>query len=174
MKGDINMKVEVNFDYWNTLYEYLNKDEFKLSGDIRHDAKIIERVKFLWQNASKEYLKNIDTDSLSQVWCDIDKIIENLSAKNTYNDVFVSYLFYATDRMSLNRWLFLQMCINRASDFIYNDYCKKYKAENWANEICNGYYEGSEEYFYNIEQDCEIEWKEQILPLIKQAQRNEG
>lgn len=166
------MKVEVNFDYWNTLYEYFDKDEFKLNGDIVHDARIIKRVQCLWQNASKKYLRNIDTDSLSQAWCDIDKIVEILSAKNAY-ELFIFYLFYTTDRMYINRWLSLQIYINRAIDFIYNDYCNKYKAGNWADEICNGFYEGRGEYFYNIEQDCKEEWEEKILPLIKQAQRNE-
>lgn len=161
------MKVEVNFDYWDTLYQYFDKDEFKLNGDIIHDARIIERIKYLYQNASKKYLK-INVESLVQIWTNIDEIVKITTYKDAY-EMFISYLFYATDRMNPNRWLFLQMCINRASNFIYDNYSKTYKNDNWFDEICDGFYEGREYYFYNIEKSCAKEWKD----LIKQTQKKE-
>lgn len=164
------MKVKVDFDYWNTLYEYLNKDEFKLNGDIIHDARIIKRVQCLWQNASEEYLRNIEVKYLAQVYTNIDELTKLTTYKNTY-ETFVSYLFYATDRMNLNRWLYLQMCMNRTFGFVYNEYNNN-DDNDWTKKICDGFYEGRE-YFYNIEESCEKEWIGIILPLIKQAQRNE-
>lgn len=145
------MKVEVNYDYWDTLYEYLDKEEFKLNDNIVHDAKIIKRVQYLWRNASEEYLKNVEAKYLTKVWTNIDSVMELTTYKNAYK-TFIYYLFYATDRMNPNRWLYLQMCINRASDFV----SKKYKGNDWTNEVCDGYCEDSG-YFYNIERDCEIE-----------------
>ena len=84
----------------------------------------------------------------------------------------MDYLFYCTDRMSPNRWLSLQMRINKASDLIYKDYCDKYDASHWSSEVCDGW---CEDYncIYNLEKDCKKEWKEVILPLIKDNQVKE-
>lgn len=160
------MKAEVNFDYWNTLYEYLDKKEFKLNGDIIHDARIIKRVQYLWENASEKYLESLDIKYLVKIWTDIDDIVKLTTYKEIY-ETFISYLFYATDRMVLNRWSFLQTLINRASDFVF----KEYKGNNWTDEVCDGFW--GDRYTYNIEINCQTEWEEKILPLIKQAQRNE-
>ena len=62
------MKAKVDFDYWNTLQKYFKEDEFQLNGDIVHDARIIKRVQYIWQYASKKYLKNIDDiESFAQI-----------------------------------------------------------------------------------------------------------
>ena len=171
MKGDYIMKVKVDFDYWNTLQKYFKKDEFQLNGNIVHDARIIKRVQYIWQNASKKYLKNIDTKSFAQIWMDLDGFIKMKSYQESY-DTFVDYLFYCTDRMSPNRWLSLQMRINKASDLIYEDYCNKYDASNWSSEVCDGWCEDYN-YIYNLGKDCKTEWKEVILPLIKDNQVKE-
>lgn len=166
------MKAKVDFDYWNTLQKYFKKDEFQLNGDIVHDARIIKRMQYIWQYASKKYLKNIDDwESFAQIWTNLDKLIEIKSYQESY-DTFMSYLFYCTDRMNLNRWLYLQMCINKASDLIYKDYYKKYDASHWSSEVCDGWCEDYN-YTYNLEKDCKIEWKEVILPLIKDNQVEE-
>lgn len=166
------MKAKVNFDYWNTLQKYFEKDEFQLNGDIVHDARIIKRVQYIWQYASKKYLKNIDDiESFAQIWMDMNDFIEIKSYQESY-DNFMSYLFYCTDRMNLNRWLSLQMSINKASDLIYEDYCKKYDASHWSSEVCDGWCEDYN-YTYNLEKDCKTEWKEVILPLIKDNQVKE-
>lgn len=167
------MKAKVDFNYWNTLQEYFGKEEFKLNGDIVHDARIIKRVQYIWKYASKKYLKNIDDiESFSQIYIDMDEfIIETKSYQEDY-DTFMSYLFYCTDRMSLNRWLSLQIRINKASDLIYKDYCGKYVASHWGNDVCDGWCEDYN-YTYNLEKDCKTEWKEVILPLIKDNQVKE-
>lgn len=165
------MKVKVNFDYWKTLQKYFEKEEFQLNGDIVHDARIIKRVQYIWQHASKKYLKSIDTKSFVQIWINLDSFIEIKSYQKGY-DTFMSYLFYCTDRMNPNRWLFLQMCINKASDLIYKDYYDKYDASHWSDEVCDGYCEDCN-YMYKLEKDCAIEWKETILPLIKDNQVKE-
>lgn len=166
------MKVKVDFDYWNTLQKYFEKDEFQLNGDTVHDARIIKRVQYIWQHASKKYLKNIDTKSFAKIWMDMNEFIEMKSYQESY-DNFMYYLFYCTDRMSLNRWLSLQMSINRVSDLIYEDYCKKYDVSHWSNEVCDGWCYGDYNYTYKLEKDCAIEWKEVILPLIKDNQVEE-
>lgn len=168
------MKVKADFYFWNTLYEYLDKDEFKLNGDIVHDARIIERVKYLWQNASKKYLKNVEIKNLTTVWINIDEFtsIQLNSYKGNY-ETFISYLFYATDRMNPNRWLSLQMLINRASDLVYKDYYTEYGYNSgWTEKIKGGW---SKNYssVCNLELNCRKEWKETILPLIKKVQKNE-
>lgn len=97
------MKAKVDFDYWNTLQKYFKKDEFQLNGDIVHDARIIKRMQYIWQYASKKYLKNIDDwESFAQIWMNLDEFIEIKSYQESY-DTFMSYLFYCTDRMNLNR-----------------------------------------------------------------------
>ena len=167
------MKVKVDFDYWNTLQKYFEKDEFQLNGNIVHDAKIIKRVQYIWQYASKKYLKNIDTKSFALIYIDLDKFIKmkSKSYQESY-DTFMSYLFYCTDRMTSSCWLCLQMYINEASDLIYKDYCYKYVASHWSSEVCDGWCEDYN-YIYNLEKDCKTEWKEVILPLIKDNQVKE-
>ena len=166
------MKAKVDFDYWNTLQKYFKEDEFQLNGDIVHDARIIKRVQYIWQYASKKYLKNIDDiESFAQIQIDTYEFIDMKSYQECY-DAFVSYLFYCTDRMTLNRWLSLQMRINKASDLIYKDYCGKYDASHWSSEVCDGWCEDYN-YIYNLEKDCKTEWKEVILPLIKDNQVKE-
>ena len=45
-----------------------------------------------------------------------------------YHDLeFVEYLNYASDRMNLNRWIYLQLCIGKAADLVYSRYCKLYE-----------------------------------------------
>ncbi len=161
------MKAKIDFDYWNTLYEYLIKDDtFKLNRDIVHDAKVIVRVKELWKCASKKYLKNISTESIANVWCNVDKVAESTDYYISYN-AFIDYLFYATDRMSPNRWLSLQLFIARASDMVYIDYCDRHTWTEWGNDVCGGH---GKHLMHKIEENCEKEWKEKILPLIKQKQ----
>lgn len=166
------MKAKVDFDYWNTLQKYFKKDEFKLNDDIVHDARIIKRVQYIWQNASKKYLKNIGTKSFAKIWMDMNEFIEVESYQESY-DNFMYYLFYCTDRMNPNRWLSLQMSINKVSDLIYEDYCNKYDVSHWSSEICDGWCYGDYNYAYKLEKDCAIEWKEVILPLIKDNQVKE-
>lgn len=166
------MKVKVDFDYWNTLQKYFEKEEFKLNGDIVHDARIIKRVQYIWQHASKKYLKSIDTKLFAQIWMDLDEFIDMKSYQEGY-DTFMSYLFYCTDRMNPNRWLTLQMYINKVSDLIYKDYCHKYDVSHWSSEVCDGWCYGDYNYDYKLEKDCAIEWKETILPLIKDNQVKE-
>lgn len=166
------MKAKVDFDYWNTLQKYFQKDEFQLNGDIIHDARIIKRVQYIWQHASKKYLKNIDTKSFAKIWMDMNEFIEMKSYQESY-DIFMYYLFYCTDRMNPNRWLSLQMYINRVSDLIYEDYCKKYDVACWISEVCDGWCYGDNNYTYKLEKDCKTEWKEVILPLIKDNQVKE-
>lgn len=155
--------MRVDYDYWNTLYEYF--DKMKLNGKIEHDAKIIQRVQYLWQNASKEYLKNEEAEVLARIWVNVESVVELTTYEDAYKE-FISYLFYTSDRMNPNRWLFLQLCISRASDLVYTKYegC-------WISEVCNGFYEGYENYFYNIEENCVKEWKKKILPLIKKHRK---
>lgn len=152
----------IDFEYWSTLYEYLDK-KCKLNGDIIHDAKTIQRVLNLWRNASFDYLKISNTQDLVEMWCNIEEISRMDSYINSYGG-FIDYLFYAEDRMNLNRWLYLQMCINKASDLVYKEYCKNFDWNNWSKEVCGGYCD-ERKYFYNIEKFCEKEW-ESILKLI--------
>ena len=158
--------MELGYEYWNVLYEYLKEKE-ELNGEIKHDARIIKHAQFLWKSASEKYINELDKKDLMDLWCDIDSLSRNQNYKALYRE-FVEYLNYASDRMNLNRWIYLQLCIGKAADLVYSRYCKLYDWEDWSYEICNGFYEGRG-YFYNSERDCGKEWE----TLIKQAQRNE-
>lgn len=78
---------------------------------------------------------------------------------------------YATDRMGINRWLYLQLLINKASDLVYDRYCKEYDWRNWTDEIQGGFADKGFVYGYDL--IYRKEWIGTILPLIKQAQENE-
>ena len=161
--------MKTRYIYWNTICDYFYKDEFNLSDDVVKDAKTINRIKYLWQCASKKYLKNQDIDDMVEMWIDIDSLRQE-TYQECYND-FRSYLMYATDRMGINRWLSLQLLINKAYDLVYDRYRKEYDWRNWAYEIQGGFIDKSFVHGYDL--IYQTEWEEKILPLIKQAQRNE-
>ena len=131
--------MELGYEYWNVLYGLLKKKE-ELNGEIKHDARIIKHAQFLWKSASEKYINELDKKDLMDLWCDIDSLSRNQNYKALYRE-FVEYLNYASDRMNLNRWIYLQLCIGKAADLVYSRYCKLYDWEDWSYEICNGFYE---------------------------------
>lgn len=159
----------IDFEYWSTLLGCLEKN--KLNGDIIHDAKIINHTLYLWQNASFDYLKISNTRDLTEMWCNIEEINKRFSYIECYNE-FIEYLFYAEDRMNINRWLYLQMCINRTADLVYKEYCKNFGWDNWNKDVCDGFYEGGR-YLYNIEKRCAKEWEEIIKSMTIKNQKGE-
>ena len=161
--------METEYMYWKTICDYFYKDEFELSNEVIKDAKTINHVQYLWKCASKKYLKNQDIDDMVEMWTNLNSL-----RQETYQecyDKFRPYLMYATDRMGINRWLYLQLLINKASDLVYDRYCKEYDCRNWTDEIQGGFADKGFVYKYNL--IYQEEWEEQILPLIKQAQKNE-
>ena len=161
--------MKTGYIYWNTICDYFYKDEFNLSNYVVKDAKTINHIKYLWKCASKKYLKNQDIDDMVEMWIDFDSL-----RQETYQgcyDAFRDYLMYATDRMGINRWLSLQLLINKAYDLVYDRYCKEYDWRNWTYEIQDGFTDKSLVYGYDL--IYQKEWIGTILPLIKQAQRNE-
>lgn len=161
--------MKTGYMYWNTIYDYFCKDEFELSNEVIKDAKIISHIKYLWKCASKKYLKNQDINDMVEMWTNLNSL-----RQETYQecyDKFRDYLMYATDRMGINRWLYLQLLINKAYDLVYDKYRKEYNGENWIDEIQGGFADKGFVYGYDL--IYQKEWEEQILPLIKQAQRNE-
>ena len=75
--------MKTDYIYWNTFYEYLINN-FKLSGDLTHDAKVIKETQYLWQEAIKRYLKNVKLKDLVTVWCDIECLNNNVTYKDFY------------------------------------------------------------------------------------------
>ena len=161
--------MKTGYIYWNTICDYFYKDEFNLSNDVVKDAKTINHIKYLWKCASKEYLKNQDIDDMVAMWANLDSLRQE-TYQECYDD-FRSYLMYATDRMGINRWLSLQLLINKAYDLVYDRYCKEYDWRNWTYEIQGGFTDKSLVHGYDL--IYQKEWIGTILPLIKQAQRNE-
>ena len=161
--------MELGYEYWNVLYEYIKEKE-ELNGEIKHDARIIKHAQFLWKNASKKYINKLDKKDLMDLWCDIDNLSKNQSYETLYKE-FVEYLYYASDRMNLNRWSYLQLCIGKAADLIYAKYCDIYKYAPWSETICDGYVYNSDytSWKTNLELLCEKEWKN----LIKKENKNQ-
>ena len=159
--------MKTDFIYWNTFYEYLINN-FKLNGDLTNDAKVIKETQYLWQEASKRYLKNVKPKDLKDMWCNIEDL-NNITYKDSYNE-FIDYLYYATDRMSINRWLYLQMCINRASDFVYDAWTKQYDWSDCIDKIENGWSD-TKSYTTKLQEDCANEFKTVIKPLIKSERK---
>lgn len=156
--------MKVDCTYWNTFYEYLNRDEFKFNGDVKHDAKIVCRTYYLWQNASKKYLKKVTVNELTDMWVDCRVTYEIKSYEGLYKE-FIDYLHYATDRMNLRRWLFLQLVIIKAKEMVYNKFCEEYNWKNWSGIVLGGFIYDSLSTV--LKYDSKKEWKETILPLIK-------
>lgn len=161
--------MKTGYMYWNTICNYFCNDEFNLSNEIIEDAKTINHIKYLWRCASKEYLKNQNIDDMTEMWANLNSL-QQQTYQECY-DEFRDYLMYATDRMGINRWLHLQLLINKAYDLVYDEYCKEYDWRNWIDEIQGGFTDKSFVHGYDL--IYQKEWEEQILPLIKQAQRNE-
>ena len=161
--------MKTGYIYWNTICDYFYKDEFNLSNYVVKDAKTINHIKYLWKCASKKYLKNQDIDDMVEMWANLDSL-----RQETYQecyDEFRDYLMYATDRMEINRWLYLQLLINKTYDLAYDEYCKEHDWRNWTDKIQGGFTDNSLVYGYDL--IYQKEWIGTILPLIKQAQRNE-
>ena len=161
--------MKTGYIYWNTICDYFYKDEFNLSDDVAKDAKTINHIKYLWKCASKEYLKNQDIDDMVEMRIDIDSL-----RQETYQgcyDEFRSYLMCVADRIGINRSLYLQLLINKAYDLAYDEYCKEHDWRNWTYEIHGGFTDKNLVHGYDL--IYQKEWIGTILPLIKQAQRNE-
>lgn len=159
--------MKTDFIYWNTFYEYLINN-FKLNGDLTHDAKVIKETQYLWREASKRYLKNVKPKDLKDMWCNIEDL-NNITYKDSYNE-FIDYLYYATDRMNINRWLHLQMNINRAKDLIYKAWIGQHCWSDWTKEIENGWSDDIQ-YTTKLQEDCANEFKMVIKPLIKSERK---
>lgn len=159
--------MKTDYIYWNTFYEYLNNN-FKLNGDLTNDAKVIKKTQYLWQEASKRYLKNVKPKDLKDMWCNIEDL-NNITYKDSYNK-FIDYLYYATDRMNINRWLLLQMSINRAKDLIYKAWTEQYNWSEWTDKIENGWSD-TQSCTTKLQEDCANEFKTVIKPLIKSERK---
>ena len=166
MKGEQN-NMKIDFIYWNTFYEYLINN-FKLNGDLTNDAKVIEETRCLWREVSKRYLKNVKPKDLKDMWCNIEDL-NNITYKDSYNE-FIDYLYYATDRMNVNRWLCLQMNINRAKDLIYEAWTGQHYWHDWTKEIENGWSD-TQSCTTKLQEDCANEFKTVIKPLIKSERK---
>ena len=160
--------MKTDFIYWNTFYEYLINN-FKLNGDLTHDAKVIIKAKYLWREASKRYLKNVKSKNFVSVWCDIECLNNNVTYEVFYNR-FMYLLYYATDRMNTNRWLLLQMSINRAKDLIYEEWTGQHYWDDWTKEIENGWSD-IQSCITKLQEDCANEFKTVIKPLIKSERK---
>ena len=160
--------MKTDFIYWNTFYEYLINN-FKLNGDLTHDAKVIIKAKYLWREASKRYLKNVKSKNFVSVWCDIECFNNNVTYEVFYNR-FMYLLYYATDRMNINRWLHLQMNINSAKDLIYEAWTGQYYWHDWTKEIENGWSD-TKSCTTKLQEDCANEFKTIIKPLIIENQK---
>lgn len=160
--------MKTDFIYWNTFYEYLINN-FKLNGDLTNDAKVIIKAEYLWGEASKRYLKNIKSENFVSVWCDVECLNNKVTYKDSYNK-FIDYLYYATDSMNINRWLYLQMCINRSNDLIYKAWTEQYNWSEWTDKIENGWFD-TQLYTTKLQEDCANEFKTVIKPLIKSERK---
>ena len=160
--------MKTDYIYWNTFYEYLNNN-FKLSGDLTHDAKVIKKTQYLWQEVSKRFLKKVKPRNLAEMWCEYN------FSKFTYYELyqgFLNYLSYASDRMNINRWLYLQLSINKLADYIYQLWTNENNFAEWTEKIENGW---NELFPYSkLQFDCSKEFKTAIKPLIVENQEKEN
>ena len=159
----------ISYIYWNTICDYFYKDEFNLSNDFVMDAKTINHINYLCNCARQAYLKNQDIDDMVEMWANLDSLRQE-TYQECYDD-FRSYLMYATDKMRINRWLYLQLLINKTYDLAYDEYCKEHDWRNWTYEIQGRFTDKGLVRGYDL--IYQKEWIETILPLIKQVQRNE-
>ena len=162
--------MKTGYIYWNAFYEYLINN-FKLNGDLTNDAKVIKETQYLWQEASKRYLKNVKAKDFVSVWCDIECLNNNVTYEDFYNR-FMDSLYYATDRMNINRWLCLQMNINRAKDLIYEAWTGQHYWHDWTKEIESGWSD-TQSCTTKLQEDCANEFKTIIKPLIVKNQELE-
>ena len=79
-------------------------------------------------------------------------------------------LYYATDRMNINRWLCLQMNINRAKDLIYEAWTGQHYWHDWTKEIENGWSD-TQSCTTKLQEDCANKFKTVIKSLIKSERK---
>ena len=114
------------FCFWMVLYKEAEKVEF--GDDDFSNAREIKKIQILFEKMSEIYLLKFKPSDIAKMWANFDKN-KNNSYKEAYNE-FAAYLYYATDRMNINRWLYLKMNLNLAFDLAY----AKVDASRWHEE----------------------------------------
>ena len=158
----------IDFNYWYTLYEYL--DKYSFNGDIIYDAKIIAKTKCFWNIASNDFLKEINIEDLAEISC--LKVQSFASYVDGYNE-FLADLVYSSDRMCADRWLRLQNRIYLCYEMIYEEYKKNYNWITWWDRVLGGYVDKPYCIKYKINKECKDEWENTIKPLIIENQKGE-
>lgn len=95
--------------------EYVNKYENKNYSDatIRKQMldDFLELSKKYWENILSIYSIEELIEDISDIWFNV-KSIENMSVEDAFEEA-VGYIFYASDRMDLNRWFRIRCLLNK-------------------------------------------------------------
>ena len=163
------------YSYWMTMYDYRRK--IILSDDIVENAKSILFVQYLWREFSKPYLASITVDDFSNIW--IEQNDDNKHKKSSdvkdykyyYNCFFDGLLLYCgflslNKKISISKWLKLQMLINRAVDEVYIQYIRFNDYKKWKNKVGDNLDKEDSEIkrqaFKEFEKEFKIKYKERI------------
>ena len=74
-------------------------------------------IKAEWDKLTLKLFQRFDISEITDMWTRLDSEI----CDSDYFDNFVSYLYYASDRMNLNRWCRLQLLLGNALSKAYEE-----------------------------------------------------
>ena len=89
-------------------------DKAVLTDNDFENAKAIKKIQLLFERMSEIFLVEFNCKDLSKMYTDFNQ----RDVGETFEE-FKNYVYYASDRMNINRWLHAKMLINMAFDFAY-------------------------------------------------------
>ena len=162
--------MKVDSTYWKVISDIVmhEADNLKLSNGLIENCKIIAKTKRLWRIASREYLATFEPSQFSEITCKLNKYADENSYFICFQ-IFNDLLSRKYMNMTLNRWLELQMYLNKADFLAYQLFSKEFKEKLWIKEIEGGYPEDMD-YVSELDKQCTIDFKEKLIPQIEYIQ----
>jgi hypothetical protein len=152
-------RYEDSYIFWMVLKDEC--DKVVLTDDDYLNATQIKNICCKFDLMSKSFLKNLKPEEFYDIWCETKNL--NKGYKELFEE-FSGYLWYASDRMNINRWLYCRLNITNAVNSFYNELVKtETESKKWfelTNEIeinAKNWFESEFETLYKAKEDSENE-----------------
>ena len=106
------------FEDWNELYEKYESVDMSIEDNQKALCKDFEDVSKLY---FEELIKQNETEDaaevLSGMWCQGYELTEEEgNTKKDYAEFALGRIWYSSDRMNINRWMYIRILLNKLID----------------------------------------------------------